>query len=161
MKLFPALSRSLAGVLFVLAGPLGASAGDKPILLPVPAISIFPGDKITAENLTERSFSEPYIRRIQSIDSKEALIGKVARRTLLPGQPIPASAIDTAKVVLRGMPVQLTLVTGGLQITTMASPLESAGAGQAVQARNIDTGVVVTGIAQADGTIRIGGLGGS
>jgi flagella basal body P-ring formation protein FlgA len=156
----PGPSGGLAALL-LLAGVAATQAADSSVRLPVPAISIFPGDKITAEKLTERDFAELYVRRIQSIDSKDILIGKVARRTLMPGQPIPANAVESARVVLRGVPAQIMLVSGSLQITAMGTPLDSAAAGQAVQARNIDTGLVVRGVAQADGTIRIGGLGGS
>jgi flagella basal body P-ring formation protein FlgA len=45
---------------------------------------------------------------------------------------------------------------GGLVISTLAQPLQSGSVGEQVRARNIDSGLVVVGTVQPDGTIRIG-----
>jgi len=47
------------------------------------------------------------------------------------------------------------LEDSGLSIVTLGSPLQSAGVGALVRVRNIDTGTIVTGIVQPDGSVRV------
>ena len=54
---------------------------------------------------------------------EESLIGKTARRTLLPGQPIPKVAVRDSYVVLRGKTVPLIFQSGTVIITGVALAL--------------------------------------
>lgn len=148
---------SLAAIMALLA-VAPATAADTVVMLPVPTHSIYPGDTITENALTERGFSDFVVRRLAPVDARSVLVGKVARRTLLPGQPVPANAIEDPKLVTRGVPAQVVFLSGGLSITAIVSPLESASVGQLVRARNLDSGVTVVGTVQVDGTIRVGDL---
>jgi flagella basal body P-ring formation protein FlgA len=138
-----------------LPGISSAVAADR-VLLPVPSAVIYPGDVIDAGQLADRAFPANAAGLDGVIDDADELIGMVARRTLLPHRPIAASAIKEQVLVSRGMPVQLVYDHGGLVITAVATPLQSGGLGDAVRVRNVDSGVVVLGIVEAAGRVRVG-----
>ena len=86
----------------------------------------------------------------------EEIEGKVARRTLLPGRLIPTGSVCEPYLVETGSPVTVMFVEGGLTISTKAVALQSGAAGDMIRLRNMDSGVVLSGIVLADGTVRIG-----
>jgi flagella basal body P-ring formation protein FlgA len=81
----------------------------------------------------------------------------VARRTLLPGRPIPAIAVEEPRVLSVGGPASLVYEQDGISIVTTGQALQNAYVGQLVQVRNLDSGLVVTGVVQADGAVRVSG----
>jgi flagella basal body P-ring formation protein FlgA len=85
------------------------------------------------------------------------LIGKVARRTLLPGQAIPTNAIGEPRLVTTGAMVRLVFEEDGLMIVTYASALQGGGAGDVISVRNLESGLTISGIVRADGSIHVGG----
>jgi flagellar basal body P-ring formation protein FlgA len=131
-----------------------AGAGQL-VTLPVPVATIYPGSVIEADQLTEHTYVQSQIGS-GYIEAPSALVGKVARRTLLPDHPIPAIAIDDVDLVTRGTSVQLVFQQAGLLITAYAAPLEDGSAGDVIRVRNIDSGAVVMGVVQLDGTVRVG-----
>jgi flagella basal body P-ring formation protein FlgA len=137
------------------AAPLRAAPGD--MVLPVPAVTLYPGDVIADAQLVDRLFRVNPRVPLLSIDNRLAIVGKVARRTLLPGQPIPVNAVDDPKVVRRGVPTQVVFRDNEMVITGIVEPMASASVNEMVKARNPDTGLMVVGVVQADGTIRVGG----
>ena len=124
--------------------------------LPVPRATIYPNEIISGEQLTERAFIAHTVARGAVVDDKQALIGKVARRTLLPGQPIPVNAVREQYLVNQGKSSLVVLRTGGLTIMTQAMALQNGGAGDVITLRNPDSGVVIQGTVQPDGTIQLG-----
>ncbi|CAN7717227.1 flagellar basal body P-ring formation chaperone FlgA [Bosea sp. LjRoot9] len=153
MTRVPARSSLLAATLFCL-GASCAQAAPGDIMLPVPVVTLYPGDVITDSHLIDRAFR---LAMRVSVDNRLALVGKVARRTLLPGQPIPINAVDDAKIVRRGVPTQVVFRENEMVITGIVEPLQSASVNEMVKARNPDTGLTVIGVVQANGTIRVGG----
>jgi len=143
----------------VLAAALGLSAippvraNPAAVTLPVPAVTLYPGDVIADVHLVDRAFR---VAGRVAVDNRLALVGKVVRRTLLPGQPIPLNAVDDPKVVRRGVPTQVVFRESDLVITGIVEPMASASVNEMVKARNPDTGLIVVGVVQADGTIRVG-----
>ena len=132
-----------------------AALGAQLVTLPVPITTIYPGSIIEADQLTARTYVQSQIGT-GYIDAPGALVGKVARRTLLPDHPIPAIAIDEVDLVTRGTSVQLVFQQAGLLITAYAAPLEDGSAGDLIRVRNIDSGTTVMGVVQPDGTVRVG-----
>lgn len=133
--------------------PGSALAGDAAALLPVAARIIYPGDTITEDMITLKPAAPIKGVGLLATDA-ESLIGKTARRTLLPGQPIPKVAIREAYVVFQGKSVPVVFQSGTVTITGVALALESGGAGEMISARNPDSGVVIRGIVQPDGSLR-------
>ena len=125
--------------------------------LPVPNLTIYPGDRITGNMLVDRSFRPEAVARIQVYDSRQLLEGKVARRTLLPGQPILANAVREPDIVVQGKPYLIVFQSGGLTITSYAMPLQNGGVGELISLRNQDSGAIIRGTVRADGTVTVGG----
>ncbi len=141
----------LGAALLLLAG--AAQAGPRP--LPTPARVIYPGERIADGMLSDvKDYAElPY----DVVWDRADLVGKVARRTLLPGRPIVAIAVELPRLVTMGTQVSISYQQDGLSIVTQAQALQNGTVGQVVQARNLDSGAVVTGTVQADGSIRVQG----
>src|SRR3712207_9426612 len=77
-----------------------------------------------------RSTLFPYTTLFRSyrtavVESPRVLAGKTARRTLLPGEPIPVNAVDDPKLVTRGVQAQILFEEGGLSIMGIGIPLQS------------------------------------
>ncbi len=130
----------------------------KPNLLPVPTVIIYPGDVIKENSLVDRDFSADFpTSKLAAIDSRAALVGKVARRTLMPGFPIPASAVSDPKAVANGAKVRLLYEDGALAITAYGTALQAGSVGEIISVRNLGSGLTVSGSVQADGSVRVGG----
>ncbi len=153
----PRQSRA-ARLLLAAAALLGAAvlpAMAQELHLPVPRAIIYPGDVIGEEQLVDRAFIAHTVARASILEGREGLLGKVARRTLLPGQPIPANAIRDPYVVMQGKTAMVVFEFGGLVITSHATVLQNAGVGEVVSLRNNDSGTVIKGTVAADGTVRL------
>jgi flagella basal body P-ring formation protein FlgA len=148
------LRNTLAALVTLMGSTQVVAAGE--LMLPVPTITIYPGDTIQESMLRERSFPPNFRARAAVIEAPLAVIGKTARRTLLPGEAIPVNAVDDAKLVTRGVLTQVVFQEEGLTITAMGSPLQSGSLGEQIRVRNSDTGRIILGTVQADGRIRIG-----
>jgi len=135
-----------------------AAAASEKILLPVPAMTLYPGDVITDQVLVDRDVSsDPVMSKLAGASTRAELLGKVARRTLLPGQPIPSSAVGKPTIVAPGGKVQIVYEEGGLRITALGIALQSGSAGDVISIRNTTSGITVSGTMQADGTLLVGG----
>jgi flagellar basal body P-ring formation protein FlgA len=132
------------------------SARAEGLELPVPKVTIYPGDAITADLLGSKAFG-PSAEALPVVRSPEAAIGKVARRTLLPGKPIPLIFLRDAELIKQGKPVRIVFSEGPLTISGVAVALQSGGLGDLLALRNIDSGTVIKGIVQEDGSVRIAG----
>jgi len=124
--------------------------------VPTPKAVIYPGDLILDDMLVDipdaaRDGSGPFI------DSRSLIVGKMARRTLLPGHAIPFSGVSNRKLVSNGAEVRLIFSEGGLLITTTGSALQDGSIGDVVRVRNDDSGVTVSGAVQPDGSVRVSG----
>jgi flagella basal body P-ring formation protein FlgA len=144
--LAPGLMAALA-----LASP-GAEAEQT---IPVPTVTIYPGDIIRDGMLTERDLPDSFAGIAATVLLRSALIGKTARRTLLPGLPIAANSIGEPKVVTVGAMVRVIFVEGGLTIMTYASALQAGGVGDTIPVRNMESGLTISGTIEQDGSIRV------
>jgi flagella basal body P-ring formation protein FlgA len=132
----------------------GAAIGEER-RLPVPAVTIRPGELIKDEMITERAFAPNLLGVALFIEGRPPLVGRMARRTLLPGQPIPTNAVEDPWAVARGAVVKVIVEDSGLSIVTYGSAMQSGATGALIPVRNTDTGVIIRGIVQPDGTIKV------
>ena len=139
----------------LLASPAQAADADE-IPLPVPTVTIYPGDVIEDDKVSDRLFIARTVTRGTVVESRSAVVGKVARRTLLPRQPIPINATRDPYAIAQGKTALLVFQSDGLTITSTAVALQNGGIGESISARNADSGIIIRGIVQADGTIRVG-----
>ncbi len=122
----------------------------------VPNRVIYPGQEITADALD----IVPLRRRLPDpqaivLDMGQA-VGRVARRTLLPGRLIATASMRDAYLVEPGAPVQVFFIQGSLVISATGVPLQAGVAGDMIRVRNLDSGVVFSGVVMGDGTVRVG-----
>jgi flagellar basal body P-ring formation protein FlgA len=134
--------------------PVSADAADR--LLPVPVATIYAGDTIKPTMLKEQAYPEGYRPRMPIVDTTARAVGRIARRTLLPGETIPAIALEEAKLVTRGASAVIVFEEHGVTISTLGTALANAGASEPVSVRNVATGRVVQGVVQPDGRVRTG-----
>lgn len=123
---------------------------------PSPRRIIYPGEVITETMLTDAPLVADRFRG-PVVLAPEDILGMVAVRTLLPGHSIPVSAISMPKIVRAGASVKMIYIDGGLTITTDGDALQDGTAGQTIKLRNADSGVVVSGRINSDGTVVVGG----
>ena len=123
--------------------------------LPVPAIVIYPGDVVRESSLVDKDFSDSF-SDAGFIVRRSDLVGKVARRTLLPGQAVTANAVALPKLVTIGAMVRVVFEEGGLNISTYAAALQAGAAGDLISVRNPESGIVLSGVIAPDGSIHVG-----
>jgi flagella basal body P-ring formation protein FlgA len=125
-------------------------------LLPVPTVTIYPGDVIRDSMIDERPIQYDAAPEGAVVSSKNMLIGRVAKRTLLPGKPIAPIAVDSPRLVLIGSQVKIVFEEEGLVIVAYGAALQAGAVGDMIRVRNQESGLIVTGRVQADGSIRVG-----
>lgn len=125
-------------------------------LAPTVKIVVYPGDVIVEDLLVDAPLSGMPPNGAIAL-SHDQLVGKMARRTLLPGRPILLAAVDNPRVVRNGGEVRLIYVDGSLTITTAGSAMQDGAAGELIKVRNADSGVTVMGRVRADGSVLVSG----
>lgn len=147
--------KQLVAIALLFVAAVSSAAHAQQQMVVVPTRIIYPGDVITPEAID----SVPLRRKLRDpsaiIYRYDDLGGKVARRTLLPGRLIPVGSVRDAWLVERGSTVQALFQHGSLEITVSGVPLENGSVGDLIRVRNIDTGVVFTGIVLADGSVKV------
>jgi flagella basal body P-ring formation protein FlgA len=126
------------------------------VALPTPRIVIYPGDVIRDDMLADRP-AERAAGIGPFAQTRSQLVGKMARRTLLPGAAIPLAGIDNPRLVANGAEVKLVYAESGLTIVTVGAALQDGAAGDVIKVRNSDSGVTVSGTIQPDGAVRVSG----
>jgi flagella basal body P-ring formation protein FlgA len=144
----------LALIVLTEAHGVGVSRAEERIL-PVPLATIYPGDIIRESMLGNKSFSDGVLSSGSLIDSKSLLLGKIARRTLLPDRPISVTAVGIPKIVAVNAQVKIVFDEGGLVITTYGAALQAGGVGDMIRVRNQDSGSVISGRVQSDGSVLV------
>lgn len=142
---------ALAGVALAFAG---AAQAEDTVALPVPKMAIYTGDTIAPEALQPRVFQRRSLAPGLVAAAADAA-GLVARRTLLPGQPIAIAALRGPHLVRQGATALAVFRAGGLTITSSMVALEAGGHGDTIRVRNAASGAVVTGVVQADGSLAV------
>jgi flagella basal body P-ring formation protein FlgA len=154
-----ALAIALAGVAAPALGQQAAvPAADRQAgeVVLIPNRVIYPGETISLGALKEVTLVPGKKKPDAVLTRAEELDGRIAKRTLLPGHYIIASAVREPWVVEQGAPVEVIFATGALTISAAAVTLEPGSAGDLVKVRNIDSGKIFSGTVMADGTIRVG-----
>lgn len=156
MTAIGAIKNLLRASAFAAAFFVTSSASADRIAFIVPSQIIYPGQAIGGNELQEKMFTIKSSAAGSYILSADQLIGKVARKTLLPGKPILVTAVNEPDLVQRGVSVPIVYDTGSLVITAKGIPMEAGRSGDFVKVRNIDSGIIVTGTVLANGSIQVG-----
>jgi flagella basal body P-ring formation protein FlgA len=126
-------------------------------MAPVPRVVIYPGDIIREDMLMDVPIDEVQGAVGSMIGTRSGLVGKMARRTLLPGRAVASIAVNNPRAVVNGAEVRLVFSEGGLTIVASASALQDGAVGDVIKVRNVDSGITVSGVIQADGSVRVSG----
>ena len=137
------------------AGQVAASQAVGDAVL-IPNRVIYPGETIELPALKQVTLIPGKHKPDGMATRSEDLQGKVAKRTLLPGRYIPATAIRDAWLVEQGASVQVYFTAGALTISAAGVTLQPGAPGDLIKVRNIDSGKIISGIVMADGTIKVG-----
>ena len=149
-----AWARGAVGVALLFLAPSLAYARD--VVFPVPRITIYPGEVITEAMLADKAFRARDYERAGVAATRETLIGKVARSTLLPHVPVSLGGIREPYAVQQGQPAVVVFKSGSLIISATAVSLQSGSVGDVISLRNTDSGTTIRGLVQADGSVRVG-----
>jgi len=104
----------LAAMLAALACASSARvAAAQELELPVPRAIIYPGDVLSDDKLEQRAFVARTVARSTIHEARDGLVGKFAKRTLLPGQPIPINAVRDPWLVTQGKTAMVVFEWGG------------------------------------------------
>lgn len=132
-----------------------APAVEPSQILPMPRVTIYPNDTITDEMLGDRDyFGDGKGHAV--FKTREGLVGKVSKQTLLPNAPIPVNAVREPFAIKLGQPAVVIFQSGQLVISGTAVPLQPGSVGEIIALRNMDSNTTIRGIVQADGTVRVG-----
>lgn len=123
--------------------------------LPVPTVTILPGQLIVPDQLTARAF-QTSPRSLAGIATEaEQIVGREARRRLTAGRPVPLGSLGTPLAIRRGAPATAVYQEDGFSISTAAIALEDGAVGDVIDARATETGTVIKVEVQADGQLAV------
>jgi flagellar basal body P-ring formation protein FlgA len=149
------MNKTCAGLAMALLLLAASPARAADLELPVPRLTIYPGDAIADDQLVERAFIAHTVARSTVHENRQTLVGKVAKRTLLPGQPIPVGGVRDPYAVVQGKATLVVFEAGGLTISTNATALQNGNIGEVVSLRNVDSGTIIKGTVAPDGSVRL------
>ncbi|TXN72209.1 flagellar basal body P-ring formation protein FlgA [Methylobacterium sp. WL18] len=138
-------------------GLAAAPAAAAEQTFPVPVATIYTGDVIKPTMLRDQTYPENFKPRMPAVETAARAVGKVAKRTLLPGEVIPSGALDEVKLVTRGSPTVIVFEERGMVISTLGTALANATVNEPVTVRNTATGRLIQGVVQPDGRVKTGG----
>lgn len=126
--------------------------------IPVPAAVVYAGDQIVQGMLVDKEFSVPDAAAKNYVLLRRQVEGLYAKRTLLPGKPIPLAYVKLKDSVVQGVLTKATFEMNGLVISTFLIPLQSGVEGQLIDARNPEYGRTIKALVKSDGSLQVGGL---
>jgi flagella basal body P-ring formation protein FlgA len=149
---------AIALALSLASGVALAQDAAQTAMIPVPKVVIYPGDVIHDDMVMDVPANEVQGGVLNStIETRSGLVGKMARRTLLPGRAVSSIAVNNPRAVINGAEVRLIYNEGGLTIAASASALQDGAIGDVIKVRNVDSGLTVSGVIQPDGSVRVSG----
>lgn len=135
---------------------IGTAGSQAAQVVPVPRAVIYSGDLISNEALDDRELQlGSDAARLWHL-SRSSLVGKVARRTLLPGQAVPLLAVRPPDLVQAGKPVVLVFAAGQLTISGSGIAMQAGARGTSISVQNLDSNTIVRGVVAADGSVWVG-----
>ena len=122
--------------------------------IPVLNNSIARGEGVSEADITlaSRTIGSDLVGYVDNID---AIVGKVAKRNLRPGQPLRYSDLKAPVLVERGQTVNIVAGRTGLRVSMQGKALASGGTGDRVMVSNLSTGKRLEGIVSADGSVLV------
>lgn len=117
---------------------------------------IYPGDIIHEDAIEEKRIEINNAPENAIVRTREEIVGKIARRTLIPGQSIALSGLDSPRLIKIGASVKIIYSSEGLQIVATGVAQQAGGIGDIIRVRNEESGVFVSGRVMPDGSVAVG-----
>lgn len=133
----------------------GANAEETGRTVFVPRAVIYPGDRITDATLIERELLVSPDNPPVFGEREQDLLGKVARRTLLPGELIPETGVRAEDLVKQGRTYKLTYNSKFVSIVGVGVPMQSGSAGEIINVRNPETGIIIKARVEPDQSLAV------
>lgn len=119
---------------------------------------IYPGQTIEADMVKIVALKREMPNAARSIQSLDALVGKVAAKTILPNRLILPSAVIEGNIVEAGQNVRVVYETAAISISLVGVALQDGIIGDVIRIRNQDSARIITGRISDDGTIYVSAL---
>jgi flagellar basal body P-ring formation protein FlgA len=143
----------LAGAASARAQSLGEGAPDGQT--PVPRIMIYPKTVIRAEMLEWAQTDSIRDATGEIPLAVDDIVGKSARRTLLPGRAVYARDVGPPIIVKAGANIDLEFDAPGVVVTARGVALEDGGVGSRIRFRNAESGLIAAGVISASGRVNV------
>lgn len=141
----------MSAALCLAASPALAQSAA-PLAYVTPTRVIYPRQTIRADMVEARGAEALPGGVVVSFDE---IVGKAARATLLPGRAIPLAALGEPEAARNGAPVTLIFREGGLDVRAAGVAMQAGAAGERIRARNAASGLIVSGVLNADGSVSV------
>ncbi len=123
--------------------------------LAVPLRTIYPKEVLRESDFTQRSFLYEPAGPSLYVESIQPYEGFVARTTLPAFRPVAHTAVERARRIGVGAQLRVVFRNDGIEIATMGTAIQSGATGEIIQVRNTQSGSIVAGEIQPDGSIRV------
>jgi flagella basal body P-ring formation protein FlgA len=152
LRMLSRLAVALALAALPQGGPLRA---DTMVEVPVLIAAVGLGDVIDEADIEIVELPYGKIPR-NAITDPAGLIGMTPKRLLRPGIALREGDVAPPVVVKRNTVVVMVFERGGLFLTAKGKTLQDGGAGEVIRIENLQSGIVVQGVVQADGHVEVG-----
>jgi flagella basal body P-ring formation protein FlgA len=137
-------------------GPIGLAHGAEVTAI-VATRTIYPGQMVGTDQVARIALDRCDGCVPGYVVDQDAIVGKVAGRTILPNQLIYPDAVRLPSMVRQSADVTLVYQSGRMTVSVAATSLEEGAVGDVVTVRTRLNSALITGVVQADGTVLAAG----
>lgn len=123
--------------------------------LAVPLRTIYPKEVLRESDFMQRRFLYEPVGPSLFIETIQQYEGFVARTTLPAFKPVAHAAVERARRIGVGAQLRVVFRNDGIEIATMGTAIQAGATGETIQVRNTQSGSIVAGEIQPDGSIRV------
>ena len=124
------------------------------IVLPVLTHRLLPGAIIVASDLQSMRLRAATVRG-EIVTTAAQAVGRAARRTLMPGQPMALGDLGAPELVTKGARVSMQLLNGGLTLLANGQAMEAGALGDRVSVLNPTSRAVIEAEVIGPGRVRV------
>ena len=126
----------------------------KLIEVPVPVRNLSRGDIATYNDLTLKLIAEDQLNLDSPLDIED-VIGKEVRMRVKAGEPFNHKKLVRQRIIKRGDPVQITLITNNMQLVAVGSALEHGALGDVIKVRNQQSLTQIDAVVEGHGRVSV------
>ena len=124
------------------------------IVLPVLTHRLLPGAIVVASDFQNLRLRAATVRG-EIVQAPAQAIGRAARRTLMPGQPLALADFGAPELVTKGARVSMQLLNGGLTLLANGQAMEAGALGDRVSVLNPTSRAVIEAEVIGPGRVRV------